>query len=79
VYPNEETRYQPFAYEFCCALQLGPRQGGPGRLFVGCKLTPGVKSQPINLLTNDKDGGGRILFVLAYGLVASYSQQLCSN
>jgi hypothetical protein len=40
-------------------------------------LTPVVNLQPTKVLGKDKDGGGRNLFVLACGLVASYSQQLC--
>jgi hypothetical protein len=66
-------------YEFCYALQTVQRQEGRGKLLIGWQLTPVVSLQPTKVLESDRDGVGRKLFVLACGLVASYSQQLCSK
>jgi hypothetical protein len=43
--------------------------------LIGWRLTPGDKLQPIKKSESDRDGGGRVLFVLACGLVASAANQ----
>ncbi len=55
-------------------LPPGREQGGWGTQFVRSRLRPGRQPQPVTLLKKNRDGGGRFLFVLACGLVATHSQ-----
>jgi hypothetical protein len=51
---------------------------GQRTLLIGWKLTPGVNLPPINIFAADRDGGGRVLFVLACGLASTRSESVCA-